>query len=120
MNYEGLRDTAITPIIKQYGYSMTLQLSSSDVIDPNTGIITVGTPTQWSVNGIEAYFEFKDIDGSRIKSGDKLVILSTDGSIPTPNADYKLIMANEVWDILSCKPIQPGGVVLTFELHVRR
>jgi hypothetical protein len=120
MIYEGLRDGAISPLIAQYGYQMTLMYSGPVSINENTGLVSPGVSQTWLTSGLEVSFEHKDIDGTRIKSGDKLVILAADGVLPTPNTDYKLMLGSEIWRIISSSVIQPGGVALTYELHVRK
>lgn len=124
-NYARSKATA-DRLIKRFGKTTTTQLippptKSGDPFNPT---MSDGTPL--NVNAVVLDYTTKEIDGSRILSGDRKVYVAignTDVQV-TPEWRIKIKMkgdasAKEYAIIGPVKPLEPGDVTLLWELQVR-
>ena len=117
--YNGMKGVALG-LLKQFGQSMTLQRVTPGTYDPATGSKT-DTTEDITVTG--AIFDIEDarVNGSTVLRGDKVATISAKGldSDPKANADL-LYVGGERHQIVSVKPLAPGGVPVTYDLQVRK
>jgi len=121
VDYASLQTTVRNKII-QYGADMTLRISSHKYYDAATDK-TVEGPDDYNVQGLFTDFNEKDIDGTRVQSGDRRILLHALGGVPDnleQVEDLKIIDADDrMWDIVSMRPLSPGGIALLYKVHVR-
>lgn len=117
--YKGVQDFA-GDLLAQFGQTMTLRRVVDGAYDPATGRKTQ-TTSEHSVIG--AVFDIEDarVNGTTVLRGDKNATITPRGLAFTPvaNAD-QLVIQGERHQIVSVKPLAPGGVVVTYELQVRK
>jgi hypothetical protein len=75
------------------------------------------TATPW---GVVIEYTDRDLDGTQIKIGDKQVILEALSGMTEPQTKDALIIGGIEHAIVNVKPISPAGVVVIYELQVRR
>ena len=75
----------------------------------------------YSVQFIETGYQFDNLDGTLIQSGDVLGIIAVPASI-TPNLTDTFRLRGHDYTLIDLKPVQPspGAVVLQFAIHARR
>ena len=75
----------------------------------------------YSVQFIETGYQFDNLDGTLIQSGDVLGIIAVPANI-TPNLTDTFRLRGHDYTLIDLKPVQPspGAVVLQFAIHARR
>ena len=117
--YENVRATAGRLLAAdKFGRGMTLRRTTM-AYNPAT---QTSTPTvaDYAASGVVAEYEDKDIDGTLVKAGDRLIILSAEGLAITPTPADKVIVGGVVYSIVRDKPTNPAGVAVVYELQVRK
>ena len=121
VDYDALQVTVYNKVV-QYGADMTLRVSSHKHYDAATDT-TVEGPEDYDVQGVFTEFKESDIDGTRVQSGDRRILLHPLGGIPSNLErveDLKIIDSDDrLWNIVNIKAISPGGTTLLYKVHVR-
>lgn len=115
--YAGLRGTAAR-LLGDKGQQMTLKQRASGTYTPGSDVTV--TETDHTVTGAVFPYAAVVIDGTRIKVGDKKVLLSAEGMTVEPDQDDRLLIGSVWHQIIAVKPVNPGGTVVVYELQVRR
>lgn len=104
-------------LITRFGQSGTLQRPSTTGPDYNP---TIGTPTPYTVTFAVTEYADREIDGERIKSTDKKVLLAKGSLAIEPKTSDKLLIGGVAHSIIRVEPLAPGGTVVMWTLQVRR
>lgn len=114
-DYTRTRATA-ERLLSRFGQTGALRRTTSDG--------DVFNPTQTTADHACTFavldYAKKDVDGTLIKQTDQMVYLSTSGLSVTPETTDQLIVAGSPLTVVSVKPLSPAGVVVMWELQVRR
>ena len=113
--YSGMALTA-SRLISKYGYPALLT-AHNDAVDPVTGVATTTSSNPVQVMGILQKYPTKLIDGSRIKTGDRLLIM--DGNVK-PLISDRVTIYSEDWAIESIETVNPASKTIVYFLQVRR
>lgn len=113
--YLGLAATA-SKLIDKYGQTLML-VRETDSIDPVTGITTESATRNYQVNAILKNYPDNMVDGTRIKAGDRLIVI---GGKLEPLLTDKFKLQNKNWNIESIKTSNPAGTVLSYFVQVRK
>lgn len=108
------RATEARELLAEFGAPIAFTRLVGEVRNPATGaIITPGTPTVFSPNGVFIAIKSNLIDGTRIKAGDKLLI--TDDS-------FAPAMTDKIsgWSIQEISGSNPAGTPLVYFTRVRK
>ena len=65
-------------------------------------------------------YENREIDGTRIQTGDKKVLVSAVGLSPEPTTVDRIAISGEEHSVMSVKPLSPAGTVVLYEVQARR
>ena len=114
--YNGLAATA-AKLITKFGAVGTIKRTTGGSIDPVTGETTAGTTVTYSPNTIVQKYADALIDGTRILSSDRLIIL--DNTIEPLTTD-KITIRGEDWTIVNVTESRPAGVPLVYFVQARR
>lgn len=122
--YNDLRDNTVDPVLKQFGFAMTLESSREPTIDPNTGAITVAaTVVSTTVTGIFRFFSQDEITRMDILSGDLQCLIGgkevNDAGV-VPDTTMQLVAKGVKYSIVRVTPTQPGGIAVLYRLQIRR
>lgn len=82
-------------------------------------------PVEQTLKMVFLDYEQKDIDGSKIKSGDKQVLMFAKGVLNDPVANADKIKelqkhGGATWAIVKSEPLKPGDETVMYTLQVRR
>ena len=113
--YDNLASTA-SRLISKYGQTLYI-VKTGDSIDPVTGVTTSAARANIKVNGILQNYPDNLIDGTRIKSSDRMVII---GGTVKPLNDDRIRIENQDWSIESIKTSNPAGTALVHFIQARR
>ncbi len=116
--YSDMADTA-DELITEFGQSVTLKVSAGAAYDPETGSSVV-TYTDQAGHGCVVDFDKKLIDGTKVRIGDKLVLLSPLG-ISEPKDGDQMVIGAETWQLVPPVTVTaPAGVAVLYEIQVRK
>lgn len=114
--YSDMAATALE-LLAEFGTSITLKRSTGSSIDPTTGATTAGTDTSVITTGMLKKYPDSMIDGTRIQSGDKELILSSE---QVPTTTDKPLIDGENWTVVKIDTVSPAGIPLVYFCQVRR
>lgn len=117
-DYADLRDNTAAPLLAEFGQAAVLRrptVGSGPARNPG-----VGAPTDYDCTLVVDTYRNFERDGTRIKAGDKKVLLSTEGLTVAPLTSDQLVIAGEVHSIVNVEPLSPGGVVVMWTVQARR
>lgn len=78
-----------------------------------------GATTDQICTLVELDYSATEIDGSLIEASDRKVLVSTAGVATAPTQADKIVIGGNAMDIISVKPLSPGGLVLLWEVQAR-
>lgn len=116
-DYSQLALTA-SQMLAAHGASMTLKRKVEGEYDPETGDVLEDRVTSHAGFGVKAQYTAREIDGTRIRSGDARVYLTAQG-VPRPLTGDVLAINGEAWTVVNADAIQPGSVTLLYDVQVR-
>jgi hypothetical protein len=106
-------------LLRKFGQFMTLTQRTTGDYDPATGSASV-TESGQTVTGAVFDFPSKLIDGTRILTGDKEVLIAASGLTLTPAPGMKLTDADgNVFEVITAQPLAPAGEAVIHTLQVR-
>lgn len=114
--YNSMAATA-SKLITKFGAKGTIKRTTGGSIDPVTGDTTAGTTVTYTPNTIVQKYADELIDGTRILSSDRLIIL--DNTIEPLTTD-KITIRGEDWTIVSVSESRPAGIPLVYFVQARR
>jgi hypothetical protein len=106
-------------LIARFGQAAVLRrpgAPSGPVYDP-----TPGEPTDYACTIVVLAYDNREIDGTRILSTDKKVLLSKGSLAIEPALSDKLVIGGTEHAIVDpIQPLSPGGVVVLYQVQARR
>lgn len=115
--YAGLRSTAAR-LLGDKGQQMTLRQRVSGAYTPGQAVTV--TETDHTVTGAVFPYSAILVDGTRVRVGDKRVLLAAEGMTVEPDQDDRLQIGSVWHAVIAVKPVSPGGEVVVYELQVRK
>lgn len=120
--YDEMAEVA-SELLDEFGVSVTVKYISTGAYDPATGSTTTTTTAKSSVAYIDDYAD-RDIDGTKIKVGDRRVYLSVldtaGSSIAKPGTTDKLTIDGADYSVINAKAIPGAGTPSLYDVQVRR
>jgi len=103
--YADMAATALS-LLTDFGKTITLTRTTGTTYDPVTGATVAGTDASVTTTGLIKPYPDKLIDGTRIQSGDRELVLSNE---QTPTMDDKPNIDGQQWSIINIKTVKPDG-----------
>lgn len=108
---------AVDRLIARFGQAGVLRRPTKSGTDYNP---TAGAPQDHAVLLVVQEFRKDEIDGTRIRSTDKKVMVSVGDLAITPETSDKLVIGGVEHAIIMVTPLSPGATVLLFEMQARK
>ena len=106
-------------LITEFGSTVTLKFASGSSYNTETGGTTI-TYTDQSGHGCVVEFDKELIDGSKVRIGDKLLLLSPIG-VSEPQLGDLIVAGGETWSIVPPVSVTaPAGVAVLYECQLRK
>jgi hypothetical protein len=115
-DYLASRDDA-DDLIAEFGQAAILRRPTAA-----TGPIhnpTPGVPVDHAVTLVALKYRSRDVDGTRILSSDRQVLVAAGPLAVEPEMTDKLIIQGRSYSIQDIQPMSPGGVVVYWEIQAR-
>jgi len=104
-------------LLTDFGKTITLTRTTGTTYDPVTGATVAGTDASVTTTGLIKPYPDKLIDGTRIQSGDRELVLSNE---QTPTMDDKPNIDGQQWSIINIKTVKPDDATpVVFFCQVR-
>lgn len=103
-------------LIGRFGQAGLIRRTVSDDDPFNPSQTTTDYPCTLAVLD----YSKRDVDGTLIRQTDQVVYLSTAGLTISPAPTDKLVVGGTVMTIVNVKPLSPAGLVVFYELQVRK
>lgn len=106
-------------LLAEFGAPVTLIRDSGGTFDPVTGTETGATSKELTPkpNGVLANYKTSLVDGTRIKTGDRLLILDTSQA---PETSDRVKIGTAEWSIVNMKAVKPADTPLVHFVQVRQ
>ena len=118
-DFSGLANTAVAQIADK-GRAVTLVYVTPAILNKDTDVLTPAVEVNTSVTILFKNYNRKEVDGTLIKTDDKLALLSNETAVTrAPKNGDKLTDGSETYTIKTVREIQPGDTVLLYEMQVR-
>jgi hypothetical protein len=116
--YSEMADVA-DELITEFGQSVTHKVQSGTAYDPDTGSSTVSYVDTVG-HGCIVEFDKDMIDGTKVRIGDKLALVSPIGLTEPKDGDLFVIGA-ETWNVVPpVSVVAPAGVACLYEVQLRK
>jgi hypothetical protein len=116
-DYARARSTA-ERLIARFGQSGTIRRYTpvgGESYDPEAFI-----PDDFACTLVDLDYDERQIDGTLIMRGDRMVYMSTAGLTIRPELSDKIVIAGTEHAIKNIMPLSPGGVDVMFQLQARK
>ena len=113
-------DMALTAheLLTEFGATATLVKVIAGTYDPDTGSVS-NTETSYTITLYEEDASGSDIDGSQIKAGDKLAIISTIGSVQ-PETNDRITYQGADWMVVDSTRENVNGLACVYYVTMRK
>jgi hypothetical protein len=115
-DYVKMAATALK-LLERFGGDVVFAREIGGSINPITGAIVAGTDASVTTTGLLKKYPDKMIDGTRILTGDRELVLSNEQE-PLPSD--KPIIAGEEWSIVEINTAKPFDTVIVYFCQLRR
>jgi hypothetical protein len=115
-DYAKTVDTA-RRLLGRFGQTIKIEREIGGEQDPVTGIITPGTLKTFSVLGVFENYDVKEIDGTRIQTNDRRLIV--DGTVEPLMTDRIVAGGESLGVIVGITPIMPADKAVIYMLQIR-
>lgn len=113
-DYLASRDTA-SRLIAQFGRQMTIR---KQVVGKYSAGRAPVREQPYQATGVSLDYSQREIDGTRIRIGDRRVLLAV-GGFSAPNTGDEIEIGCSLHRIVDMRPLDPGGTVVLYDLQVR-
>jgi len=107
--------------IKEDGFSVTVRVPGApgsfnpETMEYDGAVSPVDTTTYGIIGSYRSY----EIDGTLIQKGDYRLYVPAQGLPSEITPDHEIKIGSDVQDVVSIKKINPGNVIVGYELQVR-
>ncbi len=94
------------------------------IYNPATGTATPVSPATYTGSAVRLQYSTRDIDGTRIRTGDVKLLVSPvqagGASLPTPKPGDGVTFGGISYSVIACQPLDyTGDLVVAFEVQAR-
>ena len=106
-------------LITEFGQKVTHKVQSGTAYDPETGASVVSYVDS-SGHGCVVDFDKDVIDGTKVRVGDKLCLLSPIGVTEPKDGDL-IVIGVETWNVVPpVMVVAPAGIACLYEVQLRK
>lgn len=118
-DYALFRDGTTKQLLAQFGKPMKVYRRVEGVYDPATGTAAV-TESTLTMNGVVVDYTSRQLDGERVKAGDRRVLLDPSGQTKEVAVGDEVIVDNVRHMIVATSHVRPAGTTVLFDCTARR
>jgi len=118
-DYSGLVAASIA-LIDKFGRNVTFTYITPGTYTASTNAITGDSETTQTVKMAITDFRRDEIDGKKVKRGDKEALLAPDSLTREPRTGDKVTDDGKDYRVMDIDDVKPGDTVLLYKLQLRR
>lgn len=108
-------------LLANFGQTVTFKRIVNGSYDPDTSEQTV-TESTYSAYGV--LLDYKKLESGNSRDGmievnDKRLLVSAKGLTDVPNANDKVTIGTDTWNVINVKQIKPASIVVLYECQLR-
>lgn len=107
-------------LIEFYGRALTLTKDSATPTDASKPWRGTTGVTSTAPIGVVLDFNFKEVDGTKIRRGDKQAFIASSSTIEDLRYYDRLVDGTDEWNIINVNTLEPGSLRLLYQLHLRQ
>jgi len=109
-------------LIDKNGRTVKFLRNSRQLADPSKPWgSTRGTKESFDMKCVFVDYEISEIDGEKIKIGDKKLLANAIDNKSNKMEDFEFVEDGDVkWRIKKVNPIQPGDLIVMYEVQIRK
>jgi hypothetical protein len=106
----------VAQLLQDFGSDLTLTRRVGGSYAPATGLVTGGTPTDFTVRAVFINYKDANVDGTVVRMGDRRLLVSTTGSQTAP------IVGDVVGGLklIDVRSIAPNGTPIAWACQARK
>ena len=106
-------------LISEFGQTITHKVQSGSSYDPDTGTTTLSYVDSVGT-GCMVEFDKDVIDGTKVRIGDKLCLLSPIGLTEPKDGDL-IVIGSDTWNVVPpVSVVAPAGIACLYEVQLRK
>jgi hypothetical protein len=121
MNYEQTAARASATLAKKGRDVILRQMAAAGTYDTDQGSVSAAAPTDSTLKGV--LFDFASgqttVRGTLIEAGDKELYLEAKAGV-VPSQRDQILVGADTYKVVSMGEINPAGVPVLYQLHLRR
>jgi len=117
--YEKMQEAALE-ILAEMGKDIEIKREVGEVHDPIRGTVTPGTTQTHQAKGVVVNYRNEEIDGTKIRRGDRLCVIEAKSLSIVPNTDDRVEANNTAYTVEDVEVAMPTDVPIVYFLQVRQ
>ena len=117
--YTDKRDGVVKNSLAKYGTAMKLVVPNAGIFNAETGGLTSGGESSYSVQGLVGNYRKSRRGQEAIQAKSQYVYLSPSGLNVTPMPGHKLKISTVEYEIVDVETVAPGGTAVLYQVEVR-
>ena len=109
-------DEDVAHLLEDFGSTLVLARPGTSVYDPETGTMASSGGGTFSVQGVFINYLDENINGSTIRTGDRRLLVSVQGSATAPQIDDVVGGLK----VLDARTIAPNGTPIAYACQMRK
>lgn len=111
-----MRADDVAFLLEDEGSSLTLTRQAAGAYMPSTGLMAATTPANFTIRGAFINYHADNVDGTVIRAGDRLLLVSAVGSTTVPAIGDRV----DGTEILAVRSFAPNGVAIAWACQTRK
>lgn len=105
-------------LLREFGQAVTLARNMPGTYDAATSAPASGSMLTYTGTGAVFDYSQRDVDGTKIRTGDRRVLLATSGMV-MPRTGDTITIGSTALTVVTGREINPAGVPVLYEAQVR-
>lgn len=102
------------------GKPVTLKVTTGGTYDPGTQKVTGATTSNYAVKAVLEDYKAREIDGTRIRVGDRKYLIAASGLTVTPAPGNVLVDGSDSLSVVTVEVTYAGSVPALYTVQVRK
>lgn len=106
----------VAHLLQDFGSALTLTRAGVPTYTPETGVMTNATGGTFTIRGVFINYADENVNGTTIRSGDRRLLVSVQGSTTAPAID-DVVGGLKIIDV---RTIAPNGIAIAYSCQMRK
>lgn len=107
---------AVAKLLQDFGSTLTLTRQALTAYVPSTGTLPAGAVSTFSIRGVFINYRQDRIDGTVVRAGDRMLLVSAEGSQTVPAIGDRV----DGCHLVDVRTFAPNGVAVAWTCQARK